>query len=406
MKITKRRLKQIIKEERKHVLDENIRTFNQNVRESLIHVLTVEEYALDAQSQENILQEFDLKKLASAASKGWDKAKETASNTKKAYADADVKALEKDVVAQGKKAGTIVGIGMKGIRAFMKPIAAQALSIAKELGLWSIKNVAPAIKHSIKFLGQGAKGAYGGISDVIANFKDAAEFKSLAANSPQKFKKMHSDYAAKFSNIGLPVRTADEAASYTGLKASDDGRDILEQAAEKAGVGIDVLIGQLNIFGYLAQYIDIAERSLAKTKATPKAARNEKAKLTESKLKQIIKEELQILGSLQVETNFVKKNKKDKKSWSDKYKALKAATIAKLEDEDTDVLEVLAYAIDSAEYWLSDEEDQQNFLWDVISAKPELGDPKEWIEDVFQKLRDDAYADHLSRLEDEATNPS
>ena len=144
-------------------------------------------------------------------------------------------------------------------------------------------------------------------------------------------------------------------------------------------------------------------------------------KLTKSELNQIIKEEisqlrsegilgfmkedLQMLGILDLEGNFIKKNKLEENSWSNKYKALEAETIAKLENEDADVMEVLTRAINSAEGWLTDEEDQQNFLLDVISAKPELGDPREWIEGVFQSLRDDAYADHLSRLEDEATNP-
>jgi len=113
-------------------------------------------------------------------------------------------------------------------------------------------------------------------------------------------------------------------------------------------------------------------------------------KLTKSKLKQIIKEEL---------SRILKEN-----SWSDKYKALEFETLAKLEDEDADILGVLADAVDS-NWFLNDDDDKSSFIWDIVSAKPELGDAQRWVDDVFEKLRDEAYADHLSQQEDEATNP-
>ena len=95
----------------------------------------------------------------------------------------------------------------------------------------------------------------------------------------------------------------------------------------------------------------------------------------------------------------------DKKtSWSDKYKTLEAKTLAKIDAEEDDVLSILAYAVDS-NMFLKDDEDKANFIWDIIDAHPELNDPQQWIDDVFEKLERDAYEDHLSQKEDEATNP-
>ena len=128
-------------------------------------------------------------------------------------------------------------------------------------------------------------------------------------------------------------------------------------------------------------------------------------KLTKSKLKQLIKEELALFTGLEVESNFIKKNKLHEASWAERYEALETKTLEKLEDDDADVLEILVGALDG-NWWLMDEDDQTGFIWDIISSKPELGDAQVWVDDVFEKLRDEAYKDHLSQLEDEATNPS
>jgi len=130
-------------------------------------------------------------------------------------------------------------------------------------------------------------------------------------------------------------------------------------------------------------------------------------KITKSRLKQLIKEELSLMGALETEINFVKKHKLNEAPWADKYKALETETLAKLQgypEEDVDVLSILADAVDS-HWFLRDDEDKSSFIWDIVSAKPELGDAQELVDDVFQKLNDSAYADHLSQQEDEATNP-
>ena len=56
-------------------------------------------------------------------------------------------------------------------------------------------------------------------------------------------------------------------------------------------------------------------------------------------------------------------------------------------------------------YFLRDDDDKVSFIWDIAAAKPELGDAQELVDDVFQRLKDEAYADYLSQQEDEATNP-
>ena len=156
--------------------------------------------------------------------------------------------------------------------------------------------------------------------------------------------------------------------------------------------------------------------------------------ITKSKLKQIIKEEIENLPEIFQSTlpginhmrkkrkeerekrekdrrdrrnNRLKKDKLKEGNWSDKYEALEAETLAKLQgypEEDIDVLEILADAVDS-HWFLRDDEDKSSFIWDIVSAKPELGDAQVWVDEVFEKLYSDAEAAAQSQAEDEATNP-
>tara|TARA_R110000824_G_scaffold3750_1_gene17839 strand:- start:4315 stop:4656 length:342 start_codon:yes stop_codon:yes gene_type:complete len=111
-------------------------------------------------------------------------------------------------------------------------------------------------------------------------------------------------------------------------------------------------------------------------------------KLTKSKLKQVIKEECRHILR---ESRFARQ-----------WEELKAQTLEKLATDPEDALRILADAVDTAGWWLNDEEDQIHFVEEVLEESPDIA--LDWRE-VFRQLNADALDAHKSQQEDEATNP-
>ena len=175
--------------------------------------------------------------------------------------DDDMKAMEDAVMNAAKKAGAIGKLGIKAIATFMKPIAKQSISVAKDTGQWGIGNIGPALSGMGKFVGKAAGGAFTGIKDVVGGLKSEKDFRTLAEKKPAEFKKIYNSYVEKFKEMELPVNNANAAASLVGIGETDEGKEVLETAASKAGIGIDDLVSQLNLFGQLSKHLDAASEA-------------------------------------------------------------------------------------------------------------------------------------------------
>ena len=240
MKITRRQLRQIIREE-KGV------SFERSVKTSLVNVLVSE--GLVPNYQVSILNEARL-----------------------VESDADMKALEDQIVAQAKKAGAYGKIGLKALSAFIKPIANQAAAVAKGAG---------------KFLGAAAGGLTTGIKDLLGGVKDEKDLRKLAEEKPEEFKKIHSGYVEKFKAMGLPVSDAASAAAFIGVSETDDGRAAVEAAAKKGGISLDDLNSQLNFFGQMVKHLDTANKAAAGVKSENNTV---SMKITKGQLRALIHE--------------------------------------------------------------------------------------------------------------------
>ena len=87
--------------------------------------------------------------------------------------------------------------------------------------------------------------------------------------------------------MGLPVTDAQSAAAFIGVGATDDGKEAMEAAAQKAGISVDDLISQLNLFGQMVRHLDAANESDAGLKGESFARFN----ITKQALQRIIREE-------------------------------------------------------------------------------------------------------------------
>ena len=255
MKISKRQLRRIIKEEK-------TASFERNVRTSLVNMLVSE--GLVPRYQALILKEARL------------------------HEDADMKALEDSIVNAAKKAGMIGKIGIKALSAFIKPIANQAAAVAKGAGKWGIQHIGGAIAGSGKFLGAAAGGLATGTKDLLGGIKDEKDLRKLAEKKPEEFKKIHAAYVEKFKKMGLPVSDAASAAAFIGVSETEDGREAVEAAAKKGGISLDDLNSQLNFFGQMVKHLDAANKAAAGGKSE---SRSPVMKITKRQLRRIIAEE-------------------------------------------------------------------------------------------------------------------
>ena len=256
MKISKRQLRRIIKEEK-------TANFERIVKTSLVNALVSE--GLVPRYQVSILKEARLHE-----------------------SDADMQALEDNIIAQAKKAGTYGKIGLKALSTFIKPIANQAAAVAKGAGKWGIQHIGGAISGVGKFLGSAAGGLTTGAKDLLGGIKDEKGLRKLAEEKPEEFKKIHGSYVEKFKEMGLPVSDAASAAAFIGVSETDDGREAVEAAAKKGGISLDDLNSQLNFFGQMVKHLDTANKAAAGVKSE---SRNTMMKISKRQLRRIIKEE-------------------------------------------------------------------------------------------------------------------
>ncbi len=217
------------------------------------------------------------------------------------YEDAALEALEDTIVAHARKAGLYGKLGLKALAAFIKPIAGEAIAVAKDAGKWGIFNISPAVAGMVKFIGKTSGGFITGVTDIFGGIKGHRDLRKLAEKKPEEFKKIHAGYIDKFKEMGLPVSDSDGAAAIIGISETEDGKAAIEAAAQKARISFDDLVSQLNLFGQMAKHLDAArERDRRDQLATlanepaPELELEEKRnmKITKQQLTRIIKEEL------------------------------------------------------------------------------------------------------------------
>lgn len=308
MKITKRQLKRIIREE--SVALHEMKGFNQEVREAYCEqvllnypnlllaegYITPEMYTRATQMRmlnetkgvNRELQEgfFDdvkamAKKVGGKAldkgkelgKKGLDKAKEIGNK------EIDVKAARKEMGRVGKEAGELAAGGAEAMLNFIGPMAKKLGDKATKFAQKKIKQIdkqgPKALAAISKHIESGvdsalskAKSAAGsgikGLADLLVKAKEGLTYEQMAKKEPAAFMATYKALEKKVLSMKLKgVSTPQTAEATLGIFQSPDGQKALAAAAKKTGMSAAELETIMGMYVFQSRYVPMATKAAA-----------------------------------------------------------------------------------------------------------------------------------------------
>lgn len=308
MKITKRQLKRIIREE--SVALHEMKGFNQKVREAYCEqvllnypnlllaegYITPEMYTRATQMRmlnetkgvNRELQEgfFDdvkamAKKVGGKAldkgkelgKKGLDKAKEIGNK------EIDVKAARKEMGRVGKEAGELAAGGAEAMLNFIGPMAKKLGDKATKFAQKKIKQIdkqgPKALAAISKHIESGvdsalskAKSAAGsgvkGLADLLVKAKEGLTYEQMAKKEPAAFMATYKALEKKVLSMKLKgVSTPQTAEATLGIFQSPDGQKALAAAAKKTGMSAAELETIMGMYVFQSRYVPMATKAAA-----------------------------------------------------------------------------------------------------------------------------------------------
>lgn len=315
MKVTKRQLTRIVKEEKQRIKD------LQEVRKELklAHaeyilreypntllskgIISEETYTIVKKS--NLLREAGYKNQALdegfldsvSDMAGWALEKGVKGAKGIAKAGGEIASAANDKYNTEKNRDKLKDMGMAGAKAIWnagKGIATylgkQALSVGQKAAkaAWNnreamINGVADVglkvFKTGVGVTASAGKFAGETIYDAIVG---GADLRELATENPKGYMEMYDELRATIEGMGDAVPTdPDEAASILGVWATPEGKESLAAGAAETGMSEAQIEALVQLYVLQSDYVSVAQ----------KAATNESKKVTKSELKRIIREE-------------------------------------------------------------------------------------------------------------------
>jgi hypothetical protein len=308
MKITKRQLQQIIKEEAMQVHE--MKLFNESVREAYSEQLLLnypnvllergyisratyhrakkmrmlnESGRVDLSLQEGFFD--DVKALAKKASgkalkKGKELGKDALAKAKEiGDTEIDVKGTSKKMKRVGKEAGELAAGAGEAMLNFMGPMAKKLGDKATKFAKKKLKQIdkngpkmmAAVSKHigsavdatlskSKKAVGSGIKG----LADLITKAKEGLTFEQMAKKEPIAFMATYKALEQKVVSMKIKgVNTPKSAEATLGIFQSPDGQKALAAAAKKTNMSAPELETVLGLYVFQARYVPIATKAAA-----------------------------------------------------------------------------------------------------------------------------------------------
>ena len=315
MRITRRQIKRIIKEEFNLIKEE--KDFNEDVRHAFYEAVLLKHPALllaegyisraaykrakkmsmlnESGARDLALEEGFFDDVKALASKGMKKAKEKSAEVAAAAAEKgkelggkaldkakeignkeiDTKKFAKDASRIGKEAGEMAAGAGEAILNFIGPMAKKLGAKAEKFAEKTLKKIdkqgpkalAAISKHINKLADAGMKKAGSGIkgtADLLRKVKDGLTYEQMANKEPEAF--MSTYKAIEKTILGMKlkgVRTPDEAKATLGIFQSPDGQKALAAAAKKTGMSAAEIETLMGLYVFQSRYVPMATKAMA-----------------------------------------------------------------------------------------------------------------------------------------------
>ena len=250
MKITKKQLTRIIKEETKRHNKLRQRKFSKQVREAFARNLVL--YQSDMLLREGWITRGEHLRIRRCR---------TLVETNQHLSDVLVEDIG-DTVAKfaakmGKEGGKAAGGIAKGLWSAIKPVAKQVGKAGLEAAGGVLKTVADQAPKALA----GAADAVGGFKKLLKKAKEGSDFEKMAEEAPEEFLASYEELKKKLEGLGAPVGTADEAGAALGVFETEDGQEALEAGAKEAGMSPEQLKALMGIYVTQSKFVDVATKA-------------------------------------------------------------------------------------------------------------------------------------------------
>ena len=250
MKITKKYLGKIIREETSRHNQRERRKFKKRVREAFARHLVLE-------NPDTLLREGWITKGERRRIHQCRVLAESGRRVDPVLVEDIGDTVAKIAAKVGKESGK-AGAGIaKGLWAAIAPVA-------KEVGKAGISAAGSALKTVAKNAPKAiaaAADSVGSFKKLLKQAKEGSDLEKMAEEAPEEFLAAYEELGAKLKGMGAPVATADEAEAAMGVFETEEGQEALAAGAKEAGVSAEELKTLMGLYVTQSKFVDVATKA-------------------------------------------------------------------------------------------------------------------------------------------------
>ncbi len=259
MKVTKKQLKRIIKEEYTKLRQERTDKLSRLVREAYaeIQVLNYPKRSL----REGLITKNQY--LAVQRYKSLNESRSIVpNNIRESIGDTVAKVAEKIGAEVGKGAAGIAGGLWDAMYGVAKKIGAGAAEAAGDTLSYVADHTDEIVAGAGKAIGGAIKGGRDAADSMVKAATDGLDYKEMANEKPEEFLKVYKGLKKKLTDMGAPVQSAAIAKASLGVFTTPEGQEALTHGAEEAGVSPEELKSLMGLFVLQSGYVEAATKAL------------------------------------------------------------------------------------------------------------------------------------------------
>ena len=259
MKVTKKQLKRIIKEEYTKLRQERTNKLSKLVREAYaeIQVLNYPKRSL----REGLITKNQY--LAVQRYKSLNESRSIVpNNIRESIGDTVAKVAEKIGAEVGKGAAGIAGGLWDAMYGVAKKIGAGAAEAAGDTLSYVADHTDEIVAGAGKAIGGAIKGGRDAADSMVKAATDGLDYKEMANEKPEEFLKVYKGLKKKLTDMGAPVQSAAIAKASLGVFTTPEGQEALTHGAEEAGVSPEELKSLMGLFVLQSGYVEAATKAL------------------------------------------------------------------------------------------------------------------------------------------------
>ncbi len=260
MKITKRQLRRIIREE---LISSKGSDISKLVREAYAEtiILSRPKYCLregiiSKKQYSTILQFRSLNESSAPIPK----------QLQESIGDIIAQWAEKIGEETGKAGAGIAGGMWDAMYGIANKLSGKVTGAVEDTLKWVNTNINKIVAGTGEFISGTIKGSKQAADKIAEGWKEGKDYKQLAKENPEDFLTVYKDLKKTLADMNVPVQSTELAKATLGIWSTPDGQKALKHGAKQAGMDEEELKSMLGLFVVQSRFVPLATKTLQKRK--------------------------------------------------------------------------------------------------------------------------------------------